>query len=162
MDTLPLPPRPNLEQYRKRAKDLVAVAKTRDPAAIHEWTDAWLRAIAKAVGTEITPFVQHSFDRAVEEIEKRVGEKAASGSFALADAQFLIAQAHGFPTWSDFAIHIEGPQDAAGREFEAAADAVVNGDIETLRRMIAQSPKPNAQSLIHARSPRVHRATLLH
>ena len=157
MDTLPLPPRPNLEQYRKRAKDLVAVAKKRDPAAIHEWTTTWLRAIAKSVGQEITPFVQHSFDRAVEEIEKRVNEQVASGSFALADAQFLIAQAHGFQNWSDFTIHISGPKDDAGREFEAAADAVVSGDLVTLRLMLRKDP-----ALVYARSPRVHQVTLLH
>ena len=156
MDTLPLPPRPNLEQYRKRAKDLVAVAPQGDDA-IKQWASDWLRALAKLIDAEITPFVQHSFDRAVESIAKRARDKTAQGKLALADAQFLIAQAHGFENWSDFAIHITGPQDAAGREFEAAADAVVDGDLETLQRMVRENP-----GLIHARSPRSHKVTLLH
>jgi ankyrin repeat protein len=40
--------------------------------------------------------------------------------------------------------------------FERAADAVVFGDIETLRQFLDEEP-----SLVHARSPRPHRATLL-
>ena len=40
--------------------------------------------------------------------------------------------------------------------FERAADAVVFGDLETLRELLDEEP-----SLVHARSPRPHRATLL-
>jgi len=51
---------------------------------------------------------------------------------------------------------------AAGREgqnrmFERAADAVVSGDAAKLRELLDEEP-----SLIQARSPRPHRATLLH
>jgi len=41
--------------------------------------------------------------------------------------------------------------------FERAADAVVFGDIDTLRELLDEE-----STLIHARSPRPHRATLLH
>jgi len=41
--------------------------------------------------------------------------------------------------------------------FERAADAVAFGDVEALREMLDEEP-----SLVHARSPRAHRATLLH
>ncbi len=41
--------------------------------------------------------------------------------------------------------------------FERAADAVAFGDLETLRELLDEEP-----SLAHARSPRPHRATLLH
>src|SRR5437764_12878150 len=41
--------------------------------------------------------------------------------------------------------------------FEAAADAVVAGDTDTLRRLLAEHP-----DLIRARSDRPHGATLLH
>src|SRR5439155_17827579 len=40
--------------------------------------------------------------------------------------------------------------------FEQAADAVASGDIDKLRELLDEEP-----SLIHARSPRPHRATLL-
>jgi ankyrin repeat protein len=41
--------------------------------------------------------------------------------------------------------------------FERAADAVAFGDLETLRALLDQYP-----ALVHARSPRAHRCTLLH
>jgi ankyrin repeat protein len=41
--------------------------------------------------------------------------------------------------------------------FERAADAVAFGDLETLRELLDEEP-----ALVHARSPRPHRATLLH
>jgi ankyrin repeat protein len=41
--------------------------------------------------------------------------------------------------------------------FERAADAVVFGDLEALRELLDEEP-----ALVHARSPRPHRATLLH
>jgi hypothetical protein len=159
MDTLPIPPRPNLEQYKKRAKELVVVARERSPVTLHQWTTGWLRTIAKLMGVEITGFVQDSFDRAVEQVEKRVLEAniKADGKLSLANAQWIIAQAHGFESWAKFAAHIEGSQDEDGRRFEAAADAVVDGDLQTLRRMLR-----DYADLIRARSPRVHRVTLLH
>lgn len=65
MDTLPLPPRPDLAQYRKRAKELVAATQSPDATAVNRWAASWLTALAKALGQPITPFVQGSFDRAV-------------------------------------------------------------------------------------------------
>lgn len=41
--------------------------------------------------------------------------------------------------------------------FEEAADAICGGDLEGLRRLLDEEP-----SLVHARSPRPHRSTLLH
>ena len=41
--------------------------------------------------------------------------------------------------------------------FEAAAHAIVSGDISTVRRLLQEQPE-----LIRARSTREHRATLLH
>jgi ankyrin repeat protein len=48
-------------------------------------------------------------------------------------------------------------QDSATARFERAVDAVVSGNIEELVRMLSADP-----SLVHARSSRRHRATLLH
>lgn len=78
-----------------------------------------------------------------------------AATLTLADAQEVVARGHGFEDWrhlqqfvSDFESH---------REFETAADAVVNGDIATLRTMLQHNPE-----LIRARSGRRHHATLLH
>ena len=161
---LPLPPRPNLKQYKKRAKDLVTAAKSKDQGAIRAWATEWLETLVKLLGITFTPFIQGSLDGVVGEIEARVRETmttphAKGGRFTLADAQFFIARAHGFENWSEFANHLERlfREDPEGREFEAAVDAVVTGDLSTLESLVRRHP-----DLIRARSARTHRATLLH
>ena len=84
--------------------------------------------------------------------------RAAIPSLTLDDARLVIAREQGFDTWDQLrelvaAVSADGPE----ARFERAADAVVNGDLESLRAMIADDP-----SLIHARSTRRHRCTLLH
>ena len=157
MDVLPLPPRPNLSQYQERAKELVVAAGSADPGAVHRWVTEWLDTLARLLGVSITPFVQHSFDRAVESLEERV--RNAEAPFTLADAQVLIARAHGFESWAAFTAAVAPPAetDPVRREFEAAADAVVNGDLAALESLVRNNP-----DLVHARSSRVHGATLLH
>jgi ankyrin repeat protein len=57
-------------------------------------------------------------------------------------------------------LHKEGPSldpDERNALFESAADALTSGDIETLCRLLDREP-----NLIHARSPRPHRAMLIH
>ena len=46
-DALPLPPRPNLEQYKKRAKDLVKICKSADRDALRAWATEWIEALVK-------------------------------------------------------------------------------------------------------------------
>lgn len=175
MDTLPLPPRPNLEHYRKRAKDLVKASRSQHDHAIRAWAGEWLEALAHARGVADTSFVRDSFDRAIdalaEGVRDRLGRsRAKAGGLTLADAQHLLARAHGFESWSDFAHIVEwisrGPgsvshadfqQGGDVRAFESAADAVVAGDTSTLRSLVARHP-----GLVRERSSRVHRATLLH
>jgi ankyrin repeat protein len=156
MDTLPLPPRPNLDQYRKRAKELVGAARSREEGAVRAWAADWLGALASSLGVAVTPFVRNSMQRAVDAIETRVRERMSRDGLTLADAQFLIAQAHSFENWARFADHVRGdsPNETP---FEAAADAVVDGNLAALARLIEAHPE-----LIRAQSERVHRATLLH
>jgi hypothetical protein len=157
MDTLPLPPRPNLEQYRKRAKDLVKAAESSDPDAVRAWATDWLEALARLRGETASPFVQASFDRAVEEIERRV--EASGGRFSLGEAQLVIARAHSFDTWPRFTYYVEQLSRGNGDTgpFESAADAIVTGDLSKLESLLRGD-----SDLIRARSARSHRATLLH
>ncbi len=158
MDTLPLPPRPDIEQYRKRAKSLVTAANSGDPDAVKQWATDWLTALTKHLGAEITPFVQGSFDRAVEGLEKEVASRRARGAFTLADAQHLIAQAHSYEHWASFAEEIEALRTVSRTSsFEQAADAIVGGDLATLDELLTRHP-----DLIRARSQRTHHVTLLH
>ncbi|MEP7000141.1 MAG: ankyrin repeat domain-containing protein [bacterium] len=155
MDTLPLPPRPNLDQYRKRAKRLVAAAHSSDVHAVRRWATEWLESLVALLDVAPSAFVRNSLDHAVTRIVGRV----AVDRFALADAQFLIARAHGFENWAAFAQHIGGDSHDGAKhsDFERAADAIVNGDLETLSELVRATP-----ALIRARSTRIHRCTLLH
>jgi hypothetical protein len=64
----------------------------------------------------------------------------------------VVAADHGFAAWDDIP---QGPDD--DRDFEAAVDRVVGGDLDGLARALARNP-----SLVRGRSAHGHRATLLH
>ncbi len=150
-DALPLPPRPNLEQYRKLAKDLVKACQSGSIAA---WADRWMAAL-------LTSWERKSVDRAATEVEEFALKTLtrAERRCVLADAQFVLARSHGFLTWPAFATHLDGlaRSDTQTAAFEAAAEAIVRGDEATLQRLLREHP-----GLIRAQSTREHRATLLH
>ena len=140
-DVVPLPARPDLAQYRKQAKDLAHACRSGGRDSVREWA-------ARCMADAGEPFVEFAWTRLSRE-----------GKCAVSDAQFAIARAYGFLSWPKFVRHIEDLQ-RTGRQviaFEAAADAIVAGDRPTLERLLAEDP-----SLVHARSTREHRATLLH
>jgi ankyrin repeat protein len=89
MDAKELPARPNLEQYKKQAKDLVKVFKffqargSGGPEAIQR-VKKYHQGFAKLTDSEV-----------------------ASSRFALSDAQLVIAREHGFESWPKFAKQIE-------------------------------------------------------
>jgi ankyrin repeat protein len=134
-DALPLPSHPHLGYYRNLAKDLVKSCD--DPVALRAWAARF----------------------APDQIERVESHIRSAKIVKLADAQFLIARAHGFASWPKFAKHVEALQHAgsADSKFEEAADAIVSGDIATLRLLLDETPQ-----LIRQRSSREHRSTLLH
>jgi ankyrin repeat protein len=161
-DALPLPPHPSVEQYRKLAKDLVKACKSGDADAISVWADRWIESLARAVPHASDPRARRWLDRMAGQIEQFATRKlkaAGSSGCVLADAQFVIARSHGFDSWPKFTSHLDRLAHAGSdvAAFEAAADAIVEGDEAALRRLIAADP-----SLVHARSSREHGATLLH
>jgi len=162
---LPLPPRPKFERYRKLAKELLKICKASTPdntAALSRWTQKWVesltnRIFVKADGTRrsflIERLVNEVEEFAIRELVK--SEKKCS----LTQAQFVIARVHGFETWPILSKHIRdlSNRNSSISRFERAADAIVNGDLRTLNRLLKQDPK-----LVHVRSTREHGATLLH
>lgn len=163
-DALPLPPRPNLERYRKLAKELVKSCKSGDEKAIGHWTGYWVRTLAGLTGLNRMPQAVAEIDRRTNEVEDFVrrtllNSKPAGRKCALTDAHFAIARAHGFESWPKFAKHLEAlaRKSSPAARFEAAADAIVTGDAAALKRSLREDPK-----LVHANSMRGHRATLLH
>lgn len=164
MDTLPLPPRPNLEQYKKRAKGLALAANAADDAELHTWLKEWLTTIAQLLKKDLTPQFEQLMTQACDVLGESVREKVkacreARTAFSLADSQFVIARAHGYENWASFAQHLEGEHNAdpAHKDFEDAVEAVVSGDLHVLRALVHANPE-----LVQAHSPRRHRATLLH
>ena len=164
MDTLPLPARPDLADYIKLAEELVEAARSKNANALQEWCGGWLESIVRSSGPGLTDFVRGSWERAIGEVEKgarETSEKAKEGGarFELADAQALVAHAHSFGGWDAFAGFVDEDtrQTPEGAEFEVAADAVVDGNLARLQSRLRRNPV-----LAHARSARIHRATLLY
>ena len=158
---LPLPPRPDLEHYRKRAKELVKACTSGDPDAIRLWAKQWLAALAgRSQDTAQRREIGARADEMATFARARLSPSGtSSASCRLADAQFVIARAHGFPSWPVLVTHLESLARSGSpvSAFEAAADAIVAGEEATLERLLREHA-----ALIRARSTREHRATLLH
>jgi ankyrin repeat protein len=150
MDAKKLPARPNLEHYKKLAKDLLKAYQSGDAASMQRirehlqaqqltWTD--LRKEAQA------------------RLRKLRTSKIVGDKLTLADAQLLIARSHAFESWPKFNKHIEAIRGKSSPVsiFESAADAVITGDVAVLKRLLRENPE-----LIRQRSTRCHQATLLH
>src|SRR5436190_2974934 len=88
-----LPGRPDLEQYKKQAKDLV---KDRAEAA----PDALTRI--------------HRHHPRLADLPELEIQRA---SFKLSDAQLVIAREHDFASWSKFATHVKALQGIQSNQF---------------------------------------------
>lgn len=157
-DSLPLPRHPDLEQYKKLAKELLRASKSNDPDAIRKWSTNWVKGLVKRSGIEIRPQLPVRTDAWIRDVANFAQEKLPDGS-KLSDAQLVIARSHGFPSWPEFVRHIRKATDTNSPEakFEAAADAIVTGDAPALKQLLREHP-----GLARQRSTREHRATLLH
>jgi len=157
-NSLPLPQHLDLEQYRKLAKELLRASKSTDPDAIRNWSANWVKGLVERSGIEITPQLPVRTDGWIRDVANFAQAKLSDGS-KLSDAQFVIARSHGFPSWPEFVRHIHKATDTHSLEakFEAAADAVVIGDVPTLKKLLQENPRLARQC-----STREHRATLLH
>jgi hypothetical protein len=136
MDSKELPARPSLEQYKKRAKDLLKSAESGDREALQ----LTLQRIKRD---------HPQFGRLVE---------LQDAKLTLADAQLVIAREYGFESWPNFAQHIEGltRQNSPVSKFESAVDAIVAGDLAKLDQLLRENP-----GLVRERSTFLHHATLL-
>jgi hypothetical protein len=116
MSARELPARPNIEQYKKQAKDLVKARKAGDPAAL-----ARVREHHPRFGTIPDAELQRA-------------------AFALADAQFVIAREHGFESWPKFVKQIEATseQPPPDKIWRLAEQAVVDGDADTLDTLLRE------------------------
>src|SRR5258708_81907 len=106
MATRELPARPNLDQYKKQAKELVKAAKAGDAHAL-------------ALMREHHPRLKNASD-----------DELRRATFALVDAQLIVARQHGFDSWPKFAKHIETISgEGSSRIWSRAETALVDADV---------------------------------
>jgi ankyrin repeat protein len=162
-DALPLPPRPNIEQYKKLARDFQRACKSGEPAAAREWAARWAETLARLRGRAITPEVRREIGWDVERIERQLRgiqkSKERAARCTLTEAQFFIARCHGFRSWPKFAQHLDELErnNSPVSHFESAVDDIVSGNLTALERRLRENPE-----LVRTRSTREHRSTLLH
>lgn len=155
-DALPLPPRSNLDQYKKLAKDLI---KASNSNALHAWITTWINALIHKSKLNLTAETPASAAHWIAQLEQFVLHETSANKLTLTKAQFILARAHGFESWRKFSKHLESlaRDGTPAANFELAAEAIIAGDLTTLAPLLRKHPE-----LIHARSTREHRATLLH
>jgi ankyrin repeat protein len=129
-----LPFTATLDDYELEATALYAAVQAREDSAL--WNFKWMHPFYR--GQTVSDVKPDALD--------------------LDDARLVVAQNYSFYTWYDlgsFAAKVA--RDGPTRKFEQAVEAVVAGDVATLRSMLHDDPQ-----LVRARSARRHRATLLH
>ena len=124
--------------------------------------DAW-KAGERAIVTGDAAALEELLRQHGEMLRERLAPEYDPGGlrpdYARGDAQAILLHEHQFETWEQFVEYLKQRAEWTSpvARFEAAADAIVAGDSETLGRLLRENP-----GLIRARSTRVHRATLLH
>ncbi|MEM7206020.1 MAG: ankyrin repeat domain-containing protein [Planctomycetota bacterium] len=124
------PPATVLDLVGRQAEDLLDGFRARDPATAVE-----LRNHHPALAG-------------------RSGEQLFGAEFSIEEARLVAARGHGFASWGDVEAAADRNLDAS---FEAAVDALVSGDLESLAAALQAEPE-----LARRRSALGHRATLLH
>jgi ankyrin repeat protein len=150
MDLQPLPFRSPLIAYEQQAAFLLDGHRVGDPAAIDLFHGNHPRFLDEKI-TWRRKFIPASEIR--------------GASLTPDDARLALARNYGFLDWPALAAHVTAAaQDGPIHEFEAAVEAVVNGDLAALEAALRRNP-----TLVHARSsricnlaPPVHGAALLH
>ena len=174
-DALPLPPRPDIAQYRKLAKELAAAVKSREAAAIQAWARRWFGELYRLSGEERSEHHRLNHEVREEPIDPQIerdaqrftaywtGERKVKDipppKPTLAHVQFIIARMHGFTNWASLVHHIDTlwREDSSVARFETAVDAIVSGDDVALGILLKKHPE-----LVRQRSSRDHGCTLLH
>jgi ankyrin repeat protein len=108
-----LPQQPNLDQLRKQAKDLLGRYRSGDPEAVAE----------------------------VQQFEWQAAAAADPATFALSDAQRVLARAYGFESWPKLKAFVDG---ANVKRF---SDAVQAGDLSQVRVLLNIRPELIAMAM---------------
>ncbi len=137
--------------YESQARELLEAWKAGDADAMHVFKTKHPRFLDEKI-----PWLSKNLSDA----------EIRACQLELADAQLAVARWYDFKNWQALEEHVEAVtrQNSPVFRFESAVEAVISGDVETLARLLRESPE-----LVRARSTRVthfdpprHRATLLH
>lgn len=115
MKSRSLPPRPNLDQLKRLAKDLLREARAGDSGAL-----ARFRALPSFGGTP---------DAAL-----------ARAAFALHDAQSVVAREHGFPSWNALREEVEARTLAFDDAVVQFVEAATDGRTDRAERLLSLHP----------------------
>ncbi|MBS1804270.1 MAG: hypothetical protein JST28_12955 [Acidobacteria bacterium] len=156
-DALPLPKNVTIAHFEKLAKSLVAASKAGEDS-VSDWAHDWITRHISASGAIkrqnksawTSRWINQVFAFATQELRSTATQ---------AKARLVLARSHGFSTWARFAQHFRklSQPNSPSAQFEAAAEAIVNGEFATLQSLLTRNP-----NLVRARSDREHKATLLH
>src|SRR2546423_7489431 len=85
-------------------------------------------------------------------------DRVKAAELTIDDARLVVARDYGFDDWAALSRYTDDiRKNAATRRFELAVEAVIDGKLEELRRLLDEQPE-----LVRQRSARGHHATLLH
>ena len=147
----PLTFRAVLGEYEQQAKELLDAWKAGDPSAIE---------IARHKHPQFLSETVRWLPKNMSDSELR------SAPFTHADAQLTIARWYDYENWPRLVEHVTAMRDerSSVSTFEAAVEAVVDGDTAALAALLSEHPdlvRERSQRVTHFDPPR-HRATLLH
>src|SRR4051812_21512719 len=131
----PLPFRSPLAAYAHQAEQLLAAHRAVDPAAIN----LFHRKHPRFLDEKITWRPKFISD-----------EEIRDAPLSLDDARLVIARSYDFPDWPSLVAYVGAvSEDGPLFEFEAAVEAVIDGDRPALEAALRRNP-----ALIRARSAR--------
>jgi ankyrin repeat protein len=114
-----LPSRPDLEQLRNQAKDLLKAYKSADAQALRR--------------------IQASHPRFAG-----AAPRARAGKFSLSDAQLVLAREYGFESWPKLKQHVESLLVESGEPMELFKKAFVEDDARLMRKLLERFPQAKA------------------
>jgi hypothetical protein len=113
--------------------------------SVQEWIDLQAELLRAAVARG---------DAAADAVLRFSNVELEGNRLDLDAARVAVSKNHWFANWADVLAHGNDPVDV---RFEAAADAIHTGDLDSLARLLDETP-----TLVEMRSPFPHRQTLVH
>ena len=151
MRAIPLPFRSGVKDYERQAADVLEAWRTGDGDAVR--------------------LIRHShpsfLDERIPWLPKRLSDsEVRSVTLAPDDARLAIARWYSFASWARLVEWAEAVarQDSPVSRFESAVEAVINGDVAALQRLLHEHPAlvRERSTIVTHHDPPVHGATLLH